>query len=58
MTIPAHSDYPPQEAGCCGVPDEALSPEELEDLEAFRAIAKIGREVTARQMAQLIRRIE
>ena len=59
MTAPAKSPYPRYgDDERPGVPDEALSPEDLEELEAFRRMQKIGLEVTAKQMAQLLRRTE
>jgi len=53
--IEAPVDVTPPRAG---IPDEELSPEELEDLEAFRAMAKISRRATRLWLDQLIRPVD
>ncbi|HYH82733.1 MAG TPA: hypothetical protein VEX86_23270 [Longimicrobium sp.] len=59
MTAPASREHPQQvnqERG--GVPDEALSPEDLEELEAFRAMAKRSRQVSKEWLDRLITPID
>jgi hypothetical protein len=59
MTAPASQEHPQQvNPERSGVPDEALSPAELEELEAFREMAKMSRQVSKEWLDELITPID
>ena len=59
MTAPAKSEHPQHsDAERRGGMDAALSPEELEDLEAFRRMQKIGLRVSHEWLGQLLKPID
>lgn len=59
MNVPVESELPPAASPDTGeTPQIVLSPEDQDELDAFRRMATISREVTARRMAKLIRRGE
>ena len=59
MTAPAKSEHqPPNASRRPGIPDEALSPEEREELEFFRKMSKMSRQATKEWMERLIKPAE
>ena len=59
MTAPARSEHqPPNASKRPGIPDDALSPEEREELDAFRRMSKLSRQTTKEWMERLIKPAE
>ena len=58
MAAPAKSEYYQPDARRAGIPDDALSPEEREELEFFRKMSKMSRQAVAKEIRRLIRPAE